>query len=49
MDEWDPEKNALCRGCINREVCYANHWVMTFDKDGKTCDNYEPNQGIRLV
>ena len=30
-----------CMKCENLKLCRENHWVITCDKDGKTCDNYE--------
>lgn len=34
-----------CYNCENLKLCKKNNWVITFDKDGKTCDKYKP---IRL-
>jgi hypothetical protein len=31
-----------CFNCKNLEPCHNNNWVITTDKDGKTCDNYKP-------
>jgi len=30
-----------CISCDNCISCSENHWAVTFDKDGKTCDNYQ--------
>lgn len=33
---------ANCFNCKNLKPCSNNNWVNTCDKDGKTCDNYDP-------
>ena len=30
-----------CVNCQHTETCHTNQWVITCDKDGVTCDNYE--------
>ncbi|GEM_PF-4425634 len=37
-----------CFKCMNLEPCETNHWAITTDKDGKTCDNYKSiNKGLK--
>ena len=34
----------LCLTCANNEPCTTNNWVITCDKDGVHCDNYDPQE-----
>lgn len=34
----EPECN--CYICENQRPCFSGNWVITCDKDGKTCDNF---------
>ena len=33
---------SCCDTCRHFAECTENHWAITYDKDGVTCDHYNP-------
>ena len=40
---------SYCYSCKNRIDCHKYNWVITMDKDGRTCDNYKVRDDLKAL